>query len=52
MLTASWRVGLVVLIALPVILFITTRLPRTLRARHCEVRARQRQLTEQAVPCH
>jgi ABC-type multidrug transport system fused ATPase/permease subunit len=49
MLTASWQVGLLVLIAVPVILFITTRLSRTLRARQGEVRARQRELTDQAV---
>jgi len=49
MLTASWQVGLLVLIAVPVILFITTRLSRTLRARQAEVRARQRELTDQAV---
>ena len=34
---------------MPVILFITTRLSRTLRARQAEVRARQRELTDQAV---
>ena len=49
MLTASWQVGLLVLIAVPVILFITTRLSRTLRARQAEVRARQRELTDQSV---
>ncbi len=49
MLTASWQVGLLVLIAVPVILFITTRLSRTLRTRQGEVRARQRELTDQAV---
>jgi len=49
MLTASWQVGLLVLIAVPLILFITTRLSRTLRARQAEVRARQRELTDQAV---
>jgi ABC-type multidrug transport system fused ATPase/permease subunit len=49
MLTASWQVGLLVLIAVPVILSITTRLSRTLRARQGEVRARQRELTDQAV---
>lgn len=49
MLTASWQVGLLVLIAVPAILFITTRLSRTLRARQGEVRARQRELTDQAV---
>jgi ABC-type multidrug transport system fused ATPase/permease subunit len=49
MLTASWQVGLLVLIAVPLILFITTRLSRTLRARQAEVRAQQRELTDQAV---
>jgi ABC-type multidrug transport system fused ATPase/permease subunit len=49
MLTASWPVGLLVLIAVPLILFITTRLSRTLRARQAEVRAQQRELTDQAV---
>jgi ABC-type multidrug transport system fused ATPase/permease subunit len=49
MLTASWQVGLLVLVAVPVILFITTRLSRTLRARQGEVRARQRELTDQSV---
>jgi ABC-type multidrug transport system fused ATPase/permease subunit len=49
MLAASWQVGLLVLIAVPVILFITTRLSRTLRARQAEVRAKQRELTDQAV---
>jgi ABC-type multidrug transport system fused ATPase/permease subunit len=49
MLTASWQVGLLVLIAVPVILFATTRLSRTLRARQAEVRARQRELTDQSV---
>src|SRR6204780_974388 len=49
MLAASWQVGLLVLIAVPVILFITTRLSRTLRARQAEVRAQQRELTDQAV---
>ncbi len=49
MLTASWQVGLLVLITVPAILFITTRLSRTLRARQAEVRARQRELTDQAV---
>jgi ABC-type multidrug transport system fused ATPase/permease subunit len=49
MLAASWQVGLLVLIAVPVILFITTRLSRTLRARQREVRARQRELNDQAV---
>jgi len=49
MLTASWPVGLLVLVAVPLILFITTRLSRTLRARQAEVRAQQRELTDQAV---
>ena len=49
MLTASWQIGLLVLVAVPVILFITTRLSRTLRARQGEVRARQRELTDQSV---
>ena len=49
MLTASWQIGLLVLVAVPVILFITTRLSRTLRARQAEVRARQRELTDQSV---
>jgi ABC-type multidrug transport system fused ATPase/permease subunit len=49
MLAASWQVGLLVLIAVPVILFITTRLSRTLRNRQNQVRARQRELTDEAV---
>jgi ABC-type multidrug transport system fused ATPase/permease subunit len=49
MLAASWQVGLLVLVAVPVILFVTTRLSRTLRARQAEVRAQQRELTDQAV---
>jgi ABC-type multidrug transport system fused ATPase/permease subunit len=49
MLTASWQVGLLVLVAVPAILFITTRLSRTLRARQSEVRVRQRELTDQSV---
>jgi len=49
MLASSWQVGLLVLIAVPVILFITTRLSRTLRSRQNRVRARQRELTDQAI---
>jgi ABC-type multidrug transport system fused ATPase/permease subunit len=49
MLTASWQVGLLVLIAVPVILLITTRLSRLLRERQGQVRAQQRELTDQAV---
>jgi ABC-type multidrug transport system fused ATPase/permease subunit len=49
MLAASGQVGLLVLVAVPVILFVTTRLSRTLRARQAEVRAQQRELTDQAV---
>jgi ABC-type multidrug transport system fused ATPase/permease subunit len=49
MLTASWRVGLLVLIAVPVILLVTTRLSRLLRERQGQVRAQQRELTDQAV---
>ncbi|HEY1628167.1 MAG TPA: ABC transporter ATP-binding protein, partial [Streptosporangiaceae bacterium] len=49
MLTVSWQVGLLVLIAVPAIVFVTTRLSRTLRSRQAEVRARQRELNDQAV---
>jgi ABC-type multidrug transport system fused ATPase/permease subunit len=49
MLVASWQVGLLVLVAVPVILFVTTRLSRLLRARQTQVRAQQRELTDQAV---
>jgi ABC-type multidrug transport system fused ATPase/permease subunit len=49
MLTTSWQVGLLVLIAVPVILFITTRMSRLLRERQGRVRAQQRELTDQAV---
>jgi ABC-type multidrug transport system fused ATPase/permease subunit len=49
MLVASWQAGLLVLIAVPVILLITTRLSRLLRERQGQVRAQQRELTDQAV---
>jgi ABC-type multidrug transport system fused ATPase/permease subunit len=49
MLAASWQVGLLVLIAVPVILLITTRLSRLLRERQAQVRAQQRELADQAV---
>jgi ABC-type multidrug transport system fused ATPase/permease subunit len=49
MLVASWQIGLLVLIAVPVILFITTRLSRPLRNRLAQVRTQQRELTDQAV---
>ncbi|MBC3840773.1 ABC transporter ATP-binding protein [Streptacidiphilus sp. 4-A2] len=49
MLVASWQVGLLVLVAVPVILVITTRLSRVLRSRQSELRAQQRELTDQAV---
>jgi ABC-type multidrug transport system fused ATPase/permease subunit len=49
MLATSWQVGLLVLIAVPVILFITTRLSRTLRSRQNQVRTRQRELADQAI---
>jgi ABC-type multidrug transport system fused ATPase/permease subunit len=49
MLTASWPVGLLVLVGVPVILFVTTRLTRTLVSRLREVRAQRRELTDQAV---
>jgi ABC-type multidrug transport system fused ATPase/permease subunit len=49
MLTASWQVGLLVLIAVPVILIITTRISRVQRSWQYRVRARQRELTDQAV---
>jgi ABC-type multidrug transport system fused ATPase/permease subunit len=49
MLTASWQAGLLVLAGVPVILFVTTRLSRTLRTRQAVVRARQRELTDRAV---
>ena len=49
MLASSWQVGLLVLIAVPVILLVTTRLSRLLRERQKQVRAQQRELTDQAV---
>lgn len=49
MLVASWQVGLLVLIAVPAILFVTTRLARTLRSRQSRLRTQQRELTDQAV---
>jgi ABC-type multidrug transport system fused ATPase/permease subunit len=49
MLVASWQVGLLVLLAVPVILLITTRLSRLLRERQGKVREQQRELTDQAV---
>lgn len=49
MLTASWQVGLLVLGAVPVILLVTTRLSRLLRERQGQVRAQQRELTDQSV---
>lgn len=49
MLATSWQVGLLVLIAVPVILFITTRLSRLLRARQLAVRGLQRELADQAI---
>ncbi|MFF2354885.1 ABC transporter transmembrane domain-containing protein [Kitasatospora sp. NPDC058115] len=49
MLAASWQVGLLVLIAVPVILVVTTRLARVLRTRQAALRTQQRELTDQAV---
>jgi ABC-type multidrug transport system fused ATPase/permease subunit len=49
MLLASWQVGLLVLIAVPLILFITTRLARTLRSRQSQLRTDQGTLTDEAV---
>ncbi|MFJ8474403.1 ABC transporter transmembrane domain-containing protein [Kitasatospora sp. NPDC094011] len=49
MLVASWQVGLLVLIAVPVMLVVTTRLARVLRDRQGRLRARQRELADQAV---
>jgi ABC-type multidrug transport system fused ATPase/permease subunit len=49
MLATSWQVGLLVLIAVPVILLITTQLSRLLRERQRQVRAQQRELADQAV---
>ncbi|HUN32699.1 MAG TPA: ABC transporter ATP-binding protein [Trebonia sp.] len=49
MLVSSWPVGLLVLIAVPVILLITTRLARALRTRQDQVRTRQRELADQAI---
>jgi ABC-type multidrug transport system fused ATPase/permease subunit len=49
MLTVSWPVGLLVLVGVPIILFVTTRLTRTLASRLREVRAQRRVLTDQAV---
>ena len=49
MLVTSWPVGLMVLIAVPVILLITTRMSRLLRERQGQVRAQQRDLADQAI---
>lgn len=49
MLTASWRVGLLVLIGVPLILGVTTQVSRLLRRRQDQMRTRQRELTDQAV---
>jgi ABC-type multidrug transport system fused ATPase/permease subunit len=49
MLIASWQVGLLVLIAVPVILLITTRLSRLMREQQGQVRERQRELADQAI---
>ncbi|WP_441247702.1 ABC transporter transmembrane domain-containing protein [Kitasatospora sp. McL0602] len=49
MLVGSWQVGLLVLIAVPVILVVTTRLSRVLRTRQGRLRTQQRELTDQAV---
>ena len=49
MLATDWQVGLLVLIAVPVILIITTRLSRLLRERQGQVRAQQRELADQSV---
>jgi ABC-type multidrug transport system fused ATPase/permease subunit len=49
MLTASWRVGLLVLIGVPLTLLVTTRASRLLRRRQHEMRAHQRELTDDAV---
>ena len=49
MLLSSWQAGLLVLVAVPLILFITTRLARTLRSRQRQLRADQRKLTDEAV---
>ncbi|HTU72952.1 MAG TPA: ABC transporter ATP-binding protein [Trebonia sp.] len=48
-LSASWQAGLLVLVAVPVILLVTTRLSRALRDRQEQVRAQQRDLTDAAV---
>jgi ABC-type multidrug transport system fused ATPase/permease subunit len=49
LLTASWPVGLVVLLGVPLILLVTTRASRLLRRRQDQMRTRQRELTDQAV---
>lgn len=49
MLTASWEVGVLVLVAVPAILLVTTRLSRMTVGRLREVRAQRRELTDQAV---
>lgn len=49
MMTASWRVGLLVLIGVPLILGVTTQVSRLLRRRQDQLRTRQRELTDQAV---
>ncbi|RKT12298.1 ABC-type multidrug transport system fused ATPase/permease subunit [Streptomyces sp. 1114.5] len=49
MLVASWQVGLLVLVAVPVMLVVTTRLARVLRNRQGQLRTHQRELADQAV---
>jgi ABC-type multidrug transport system fused ATPase/permease subunit len=49
MLVSSWPVGLLVLVAVPLILFVTTRLSRLLREQQRQVRGQQRELADQAV---
>jgi ABC-type multidrug transport system fused ATPase/permease subunit len=49
MLVSSWPVGLLVLVAVPLILFVTTRLSRLLREQQGQVRGQQRELADQAV---
>ncbi|MFD9192330.1 ABC transporter ATP-binding protein [Streptomyces phaeochromogenes] len=49
MLIASWQIGLVVLIGVPVMLWLTTQMIRPLHRRQATSHAQQRALTDQAV---
>ena len=49
MLLASWQVGLLVLVAVPLVVLVTARFARTLRGRQSQVRTDQRELADVAV---